>query len=64
MSGRSPRATWLLVTLPLAAICTVLYFTSEWLFIVTKPSSLASLPFGVQLEVLGRAPVPLLLTQA
>jgi arylsulfatase A-like enzyme len=61
MSGRSPRATWLLVTLPLAAICTVLYFTSEWLFIVTKPSSLASLPFGVQLEVLGRAPVPLLL---
>lgn len=60
MTTRHDRLRWLLLTLPLAALCGLAYATSEWLFIVTRPSALASLPFATQLTVLTRAPQPLL----
>lgn len=60
MSTRRDRLRWFALTLPLAALCALAYTASEWLFIVTRPSALASLPFFTQLTVLAHAPQPLL----
>lgn len=60
MNTRRDCLRWLALTLPLAAVCGLAYAASEWLFIVTRPSALASLPFATQLTVLTRAPLPLL----
>lgn len=60
MSTRRDQLRWLALTLPIAALAALTYATSEWLFIVTRPSALASLPFATQVRVLTRAPLPLL----
>jgi len=58
-SGWRARASWLALTLPLAAMCVLLYMASEWLFIVTRPSALGSMPFGVEVRALAEATAPL-----
>ena len=55
------RIRWAAVSLPMAPLALLAYASSEWLFFVTKPSPLASLPFGEQLAVLAKAPFPYLL---
>jgi len=60
-SGRGTRVSWLALTLPLAAASVLLYMTSEWLFIVTKPSALGSMPFSVQLRALVEATAPMMI---
>ena len=52
------RGAWLVATLPLAGLTAMVYAAFEWLFLVTKPSSLAVLPFATQLSVLAHAPMP------
>ncbi|HUR35252.1 MAG TPA: sulfatase-like hydrolase/transferase [Vicinamibacterales bacterium] len=58
---RRTQASWFALTLPLAPLCAVVYAACEWLFIVTKPSALASLPLNTELAVLVRGPLPALL---
>src|SRR6185295_16915576 len=55
------RMRWIVATLPLVPLAAVLYVLAEWLFIITKPSPTASLPFSTQLVVLVGAPLPFLL---
>jgi arylsulfatase A-like enzyme len=55
------RVAWVVLTLPLAALCALVYSSSEWLFMVTRPSPLAALPLATRLAVLGRGPLPTLL---
>src|SRR4051794_15312963 len=52
------QGAWLVATLPLAGLTALVYAAFEWLFLVTKPSSLAVLPFATQLSVLAHAPMP------
>ncbi len=59
MNHRALR--WIALTLPLAALAALVYVFAEWLFIVTKPSPTASLPFATEIAVLVAAPLPLLL---
>ena len=61
MSDRRAAVRWIAVTLPLAALAAILYVFAEWLFVVTKPSPTASLPFTTEVAVLAAAPLPLLL---
>ena len=62
MAGLRARASWFVLTLPLAAGCALLYMASEWLFIVTRPSALGSMPLSVELEPPSRGrPVPLMI---
>lgn len=59
---RWPRPlVWFALTLPLAPACVLVYALSEWLFFVTKPSTLSALPFATELGVLTHAPLPALL---
>jgi arylsulfatase A-like enzyme len=44
----------------LAGLVLLAYVALEWLFFVTKPSALASLPRATQLDVLARSPLPAL----
>ena len=61
MNARPRQAlSWLLATLPLAPVAGFVYFLSEWLFFVTKPSVVAALPVQDQLGVLFQAPWPLI----
>jgi hypothetical protein len=55
------RAAWVGLTLPLAPLAVLVYVASEWLFAVTRPSALASQPFGTQIRVLAGAPLPTIL---
>lgn len=54
-----PGRVWFLATVALAPLAGFVYFLSEWLFFVTKPSMLAALPLGGQVAALVRAPLPL-----
>lgn len=57
---RREAVRWFLATAPLAPLAAVAYLLFEWLFIVTKPSPTAALPFAEQLIVLVASPVPIL----
>ena len=61
MAGWRARVSWFALTLPLAATCAFLYMASEWLFIVTKPSALGSMPLSVELGALARATAPMMI---
>ncbi|HYH09196.1 MAG TPA: sulfatase [Thermoanaerobaculia bacterium] len=52
------RLRWFVATLPLALLALFAYAAFEWLFFVTKPSSVSVLPMGERLLVLIQAPVP------
>ena len=60
-AGWRARVSWFVLTLPLAATCALLYMASEWLFIVTRPSALGSMPLSVELSALGRATAPMMI---
>jgi hypothetical protein len=55
------RVRWFLATLPLAALAVFGYLCSEWLFLITMPSSTAALAWPAKLSVLAQAPAPYLL---
>ena len=59
--GWRARVSWFAVTLPLAGACAILYMASEWLFIVTRPSALGSMPFGAELWALAGATLPMMI---
>jgi len=58
---RRDALRWASASLPLAAAAGVVYVFFEWLFFVTKPSPVSSLPFAMQLGVLMKTPLPFLL---
>lgn len=67
-SFRLPRPWWIALTLPLPLAVLAVYTLFEWLFFVTKPSVVSTLPWSERLLVLVQTPVPfiplLLLVQA
>ena len=52
------------MTLPLAPLSAAAYFVCEWLFFITKPSSVAALPLTERVMVLLRSPLPLFVPRA
>jgi hypothetical protein len=60
MSASRERLVWIAATLPLAPLALIVYASLEWLFFVTKPSTLSTLPLTTQLTVLARTPLPML----
>jgi Sulfatase len=59
MEGDRPAIRWVAASLPLTALAATLYLFFEWLFFVTSPSPVGSLPILSQFEVLLESPVRL-----